>query len=121
MKIVSTITTRRGACKGLFPALRIFFWGACGHATDIKNCLMAYDADRLYDLILDQGGEPVIPKQSHRRYQNSYDRVIYKNRWGVEGFFAKLKWRRRIATGSRQARCKLPWIHQNRKYHAMDQ
>lgn len=26
----------------------------------------AYDADRLYDLTLDQGGEPVIPPRRHR-------------------------------------------------------
>ena len=58
----------------------------------------AYDADRLYDLILEQGGEPVIPPRRHRKFQHSYDRIIYKNRWGIEGFFAKLKQWRRIAT-----------------------
>lgn len=58
----------------------------------------AYDADRLYDLILDQGGDPVIPPRRHRKYQRPYDRVAYKHRWGIEGFFAKLKQWRRIAT-----------------------
>lgn len=58
----------------------------------------AYDADRLHDLILDQGGEPVIPPRRHRKHQHSYDFIAYKNRWGVEGFFAKLKQWRRIAT-----------------------
>jgi transposase len=58
----------------------------------------AYDGDRLYDLIFDQGGEPVIPPRRHRKHQHSYDRAIYKERNRVEGFFAKLKQFRRIAT-----------------------
>ena len=35
----------------------------------------ASDADRLYDVVLDQGGEPVIPPQRHRKYQHSYDKI----------------------------------------------
>ena len=58
----------------------------------------AYDADRLHDVVLDQGGEPVIPPRRHRKYQHSYDKIAYKNRWGIEAFFAKLKQWRRIAT-----------------------
>lgn len=58
----------------------------------------AYDADRLHDLILDEGGEPVIPPRRHRRYQHHYDDIAYKDRWGIEAFFAKLKQWRRIAT-----------------------
>jgi transposase len=58
----------------------------------------AYDADSLHDLVLDQGGEPVIPPRRHRRHQHTYDVIAYKNRWGIEGFFAKLKQFRRIAT-----------------------
>jgi len=58
----------------------------------------AYDADRLHDLIYDQGGEPVIPPRRHRKYQHPYDRIAYKQRWGIEAFFAKLKQWRRIAT-----------------------
>jgi len=58
----------------------------------------AYDADSLHDLILDQGGEPVIPPRRHRKYQHQYDRIADKERWGIEGFFAKLKQWRRIAT-----------------------
>jgi transposase len=58
----------------------------------------AYDADRFYDLILEQGGEPVIPPRRHRRHQHAYDALAYKNRWGIESFFAKLKQWRRIAT-----------------------
>ena len=30
----------------------------------------AYDADSLHDVILDQGGEPVIPPRRHRKYQH---------------------------------------------------
>jgi transposase len=58
----------------------------------------AYDADSLHDLILEQGGEPVIPPRRHRKYQHRYDRIAYKQRWGIEGFFARLKQWRRIAT-----------------------
>ena len=58
----------------------------------------AYDADSLHDLILDQGGEPVIPPRRHRKHQHRYDKIAYKNRWGIEGFFARIKQSRRIAT-----------------------
>ena len=58
----------------------------------------AYDADSLHDLILEQGGEPVIPPRRHRKFQHSYNQFAYKQRWGIEGFFAKLKQWRRIAT-----------------------
>ena len=58
----------------------------------------AYDADSLHDLILDQGGEPVIPPRRYRRHLHAYDRIAYRQRWGVEGFFAKIKQWRRIAT-----------------------
>lgn len=33
----------------------------------------AYDADSLHDLVLEQGGEPVIPPRRHRTYQHRYD------------------------------------------------
>jgi transposase len=58
----------------------------------------AYDAHSFYDLILDQGSEPVIPPRRNRNYQHAYDRIAYRQRWGIEGFFAKLKQWRRIAT-----------------------
>ena len=58
----------------------------------------AYDAHQLHDVILDQGGKPVIPPRRHRRYQHAYDKIAYRNRWGIEGFFAKLKQWRRITT-----------------------
>lgn len=58
----------------------------------------AYDAHSLHDVILDQGGQPVIPPRRHRKHQHRYDRTLYKQRWGIEAFFAKLKQWRRIAT-----------------------
>lgn len=58
----------------------------------------AYDADRFHDIILEQGGEPVIPAKSQRRFQHRHDRIAYQQRWGVEAFFGKLKQWRRIAT-----------------------
>jgi transposase len=58
----------------------------------------AYDADSLHEVILAQGGEPVIPPRRHRKYQHKYNRIAYRQRWGAEGFFAKLKQWRRIAT-----------------------
>jgi transposase len=58
----------------------------------------AYDADSLHDLILDEGGEPVIPPRRHRKHQHRYDKLAYRPRWGIESFFAKLKQWRRIAT-----------------------
>jgi transposase len=58
----------------------------------------AYDADSLHDVILQEGGEPVIPPRRHRRHQHGYDRTAYRLRWGIESFFARLKQWRRIAT-----------------------
>lgn len=58
----------------------------------------AYDADSLHDLVYAQGGEPVIPPRRHRKHQHGYDRIAYRERWGIEGFFAKIKQWRRIAT-----------------------
>ena len=57
----------------------------------------AYDADSLHEVILDEGGEPVIPPRRHRRCQHRYDRIAYCQRWGIASFFAKLKQWRRIA------------------------
>lgn len=34
----------------------------------------------------------------HRKYQHRYDTIADKRRWGIEGFFARLKQWRRIAT-----------------------
>jgi len=45
-----------------------------------------------------QGVTVVIPPRRHRKQPHDYDRIAYKNRWGIEGCFAKLKQYRRIAT-----------------------
>ena len=58
----------------------------------------AYDANSLIELIEKQGGEAVIPPRRHRKIQRETNWLAYKERWGVEGFFAKLKQWRRIAT-----------------------
>jgi transposase len=58
----------------------------------------AYDADGLCALITQQGGQAVIPPRKHRLFKRPYDVIAYKNRWGIEGFFGKLKQWRRIAT-----------------------
>jgi transposase len=50
------------------------------------------------DAILDEGGEHVILPPRRRKYQHSYDKIAYCQRWGIESFFANLKQWRRIAT-----------------------
>ena len=80
----------------------------------------AYDADRLHDLIYEQGGEPVIPPRRHRKYQHRYDRIAYNQRWGMEASSPA------SSSGGashpiRQARRQLPRPHQARQHHAMAQ
>ncbi|WP_156953435.1 IS5 family transposase [Aquamicrobium defluvii] len=58
----------------------------------------AYDADSLHEIILAEGGKPVIPPRRHRKYQHRYDRIAYRQRWAIESFFGKIKQWRRIAT-----------------------
>jgi transposase len=58
----------------------------------------AYDANRLHDLIIAQGGDPVIPPRRHRKRQHGYDKGLYKERNRVERFFSRIKQCRRIAT-----------------------
>ena len=58
----------------------------------------AYDADRLYNLVIEQGGDPVVPPRRHRRRQHAYDKALYKERNRVERFFSRIKHCRRIAT-----------------------
>jgi transposase len=58
----------------------------------------AYDANSLCDKIEATGASVVIPPRRHRTQPRGYDRIAYKNRWGIESFFAKLKQYRRIAT-----------------------
>jgi transposase len=58
----------------------------------------AYDADRLYQKVIDQGGDPVVPPKRNRKQQHAYDRDLYKERNRVERFFSRIKQYRRIAT-----------------------
>jgi len=58
----------------------------------------AYDADRLYQKAIDQGGDPVVPPRRHRKRQHAYDQALYKERNRVERFFSRIKQCRRIAT-----------------------
>jgi transposase len=58
----------------------------------------AYDANRLYDLVIAQGGDPVVPPRRHRKRQHTYDKDLYKERNRVERFFSRIKHCRRIAT-----------------------
>lgn len=58
----------------------------------------AYDADRLYLKIIQQGGDPVVPPRRHRKRQHAYDTALYKERNRVERFFSRIKHFRRIAT-----------------------
>jgi len=58
----------------------------------------AYDANRLFERIIDQGGDPVIPPKRNRRRQHAYDKALYKERNRVERFFSRIKQCRRIAT-----------------------
>jgi transposase len=58
----------------------------------------AYDANSLCETIVAQGAAVVIPPRRHRKHLRDYDVIAYKNRWGIESFFAKLKQYRRIAT-----------------------
>ena len=69
-----------------------------GIAAEYVMADKAYDADRLYRMIIDQGGDPVVPPRRHRKRQHSYDKALYKERNRVERFFSRIKQYRRIAT-----------------------
>ena len=58
----------------------------------------AYDAKRLYDKIIEQGGDPVVPPSRCRKRKHAYDKALYKERNRVENFFKRIKHCRRIAT-----------------------
>ena len=58
----------------------------------------AYDANKLYSKIIEQGGDPVIPPKRNRKRQHAYDKAFYKERNRVERFFSRIKQYRRIAT-----------------------
>ena len=58
----------------------------------------AYDADKLFQKVIDQGGDPVVPPKRNRKRQHAYDKALYKERNRVERFFSRIKHFRRIAT-----------------------
>jgi hypothetical protein len=58
----------------------------------------AYDADRIRELIQDQGATPNIPPKSNRRWKPCFSKRLYRERNLIERFFSKLKHFRRVAT-----------------------
>ncbi|WP_413716134.1 IS5 family transposase [Sphingobium sp. B12D2B] len=58
----------------------------------------AYDADRIRELIQDQGATPNIPPKSNRRWKPCFSKRLYRERNLIERFFSKLKYFRRVAT-----------------------
>jgi transposase len=58
----------------------------------------AYDADRIRELIQDQGATPNIPPKSNRRWKPCFSKRLYRERNLIERFFSKLKPFRRVAT-----------------------
>ncbi|WP_157865845.1 IS5 family transposase [Mesorhizobium japonicum] len=58
----------------------------------------AYDADRIRDLIQQQGATPNIPPKSNRRWKPCFSKRLYRKRNLIERFFSKLKHFRRVAT-----------------------
>ena len=51
----------------------------------------AYDADRIRELIQDQGATPNIPPKSNRRWKPCFSKRLYRERNLIERFFSKLK------------------------------
>ena len=58
----------------------------------------AYDADRIRELIQDQGATPNIPPKSNRKWKPCFSKRLYRERNLIERFFSKLKHFRRVAT-----------------------
>lgn len=54
----------------------------------------AYDADKLFLKVINQGGDPVVPSKR----KHAYGKALYKERNRVERFFSRIKHGRRIAT-----------------------
>jgi len=58
----------------------------------------AYDADRIRELIQNQGATPNIPPKSNRKWKPCFSKRLYRERNLIERFFSKLKHFRRVAT-----------------------
>lgn len=58
----------------------------------------AYDADRIRELIQNQGATPNIPLKSNRRWKLCFSKRLFRECNLAERFFSKLNHFRRIAT-----------------------
>jgi transposase len=58
----------------------------------------AYDADRIRELIQEQGAAPNIPPKKNRKRKPCFSKRLYRERNLIERFFSKLKHFRRVAT-----------------------
>ena len=58
----------------------------------------AYDADRIRELLEEQGATPNIPAKSNRKWKPCFSKRLYRERNLIERFFSKLKHFRRVAT-----------------------
>lgn len=67
-----------------------------GSATVLAD--KAYDADRIRNLIQDQGATPNIPPKSNRRWKPCFSKRLYRERNLIERFFSKPKLFRCVAT-----------------------
>jgi transposase len=68
----------------------------------------AYDADRIRELIQEQGATPNIPPKSNRRWKPCFSKRLYRERNLIERFFSKLKHFRRVATRYDKLASQLP-------------
>lgn len=57
-----------------------------------------YDSNAIVAQIESQGSQAVIPPRRGRRVERSYDTDLFKSRFLVEQFFARIKRCRRVAT-----------------------
>lgn len=57
-----------------------------------------YDSNAIVAQIEGQGSRAVIPPRRGRRVERPYDRDLFKSRFLVEHFFARIKRCRRVAT-----------------------
>jgi len=60
----------------------------------------AYDADRIREMIQDQGATPNIPPKSNRRWKPCFSKRLYRERNLIERFFSKLKHFRLVDTAT---------------------
>jgi transposase len=84
---------------GLGSPIRIH--PTAGNANDIVlacDLITGLEAEMTIAVTRNQGSKPVIPPKSNRLEQREFDRHLYKERYLVESFFAKIKVFRRIST-----------------------